>query len=178
MAQRSTIRVGDKTSHGGTVAQGHPFLAIDGKLAAGIGHAVTCPQCEGAHYIVGGVDSFSIGGIPVAVEGMKTSCGATLIASQSSHSLEYTGGPVGQAAASFASGTLPPLMASDDDLEQCFVVRHGETGEPVQGMTYQLTSSGTSLIEDQQLLDGMTRSYSLTDHPDIQFVVWQTQSLT
>lgn len=177
MAQRSTIRVGDKTSHGGTVTQGYPFFTIDGKPAAGIGHAVTCPKCSGNHYIVGGVDSFSVGGIAVAVEGMKTSCGATLIASQGTHLLEHTSGPVEEATANLAPGSLPPLMASDEDLEQCFVFTNSETGEPVQGVTYKLTSAGTGLIDGQQLVDGMTQTCSLTDHPDLKLVAWQTQSL-
>ncbi|MDH0091784.1 PAAR domain-containing protein [Achromobacter mucicolens] len=82
MAARPIIRVGDGTSHGGTVLQGFPFYNIFGRHAAGMGHLVQCPQCQGAFPIIEGVSTFSIHGGHVAIEGMKTSCGATLIASQ------------------------------------------------------------------------------------------------
>ncbi|MEN5160525.1 polymorphic toxin type 44 domain-containing protein [Achromobacter spanius] len=82
MAARPIIRVGDGTSHGGTVLQGFPFYNIFGRHAAGMGHLVQCPQCEGAFPIIEGVSTFAIHGGHVAIEGMKTSCGATLIASQ------------------------------------------------------------------------------------------------
>lgn len=82
MAARPIIRVGDGTSHGGTVLQGFPFYTVFGRHAAGMGHLVQCPQCKGAFPIIEGVSTFSIHGGHVAIEGMKSSCGATLIASQ------------------------------------------------------------------------------------------------
>jgi uncharacterized Zn-binding protein involved in type VI secretion len=173
MATGATIRVGDKTDHGGEVVEGFSFFQIDGKPAAGIGHAVTCPKCSGKHYIVGGVDSFSIGGIAVAIDGMKTSCGATLIASQSTHTLEHTSGPVGDATGKFAADSLPQHIASDEYLEQLFVFKHGDTDEPVQGMAYKLTSNGSNLVDNAQLTSGSTQSCSLTNHPNLQLTAWR-----
>ncbi|MFD4836424.1 PAAR domain-containing protein [Achromobacter sp. NPDC058515] len=82
MIGRPIIRVGDGTSHGGIVVQSFPFYTVNGRQAAGVGHMATCPTCEGAFPIVEGVSNFTVDGVSVAVEGMKTACGATLIASQ------------------------------------------------------------------------------------------------
>lgn len=81
MPQQTVIRVGDKTSHGGTVLEGHPLVTVLGKAVAGVGHHVSCPRCRGNPVIVEGSSFVTMLGIPVAVHGMKTSCGATLIGS-------------------------------------------------------------------------------------------------
>ncbi|RQT01977.1 PAAR domain-containing protein [Burkholderia contaminans] len=41
-----------------------------------------CPKCQGAYPIVQGSSQYSIEGRAVALDGMKTACGASLIASQ------------------------------------------------------------------------------------------------
>jgi uncharacterized Zn-binding protein involved in type VI secretion len=81
MMQKTIIRVGDETSHGGTVLEGHQHFTVLGKLVAGVGHRVSCPRCPGNQVIVEGSTFVTMMGIQVAVEGMKTSCGATLIGS-------------------------------------------------------------------------------------------------
>ncbi|QJE02078.1 PAAR domain-containing protein [Massilia forsythiae] len=92
MGERAIIRQGDRTSHGGTVVEGHPFLLIYGKPAAGAGHKVHCPRCPGNVVIVEGAVNATMMGVRVAVEGMKTSCGATLIASQITATIECGSG--------------------------------------------------------------------------------------
>ncbi|WP_313065239.1 PAAR domain-containing protein [Achromobacter animicus] len=82
MTARPIIRVGDKTTHGGTVLEGFSSYDIDGRAAAGLGHKVNCPKCKGVFPIIEGVPSFAVGDSLVAIEGMKTACGAALIASQ------------------------------------------------------------------------------------------------
>ncbi|MGO4400340.1 PAAR domain-containing protein [Achromobacter sp. PAB15] len=82
MAGLPIVRMGDSTTHGGTVLQGVDQYTIDGRLAAGLGHLVSCPKCEGTFPIVQGVAAFTVDGVALAVEGMRTSCGAELIASQ------------------------------------------------------------------------------------------------
>lgn len=82
MTARPIIRVGDKTTHGGTVLEGFSSYNIDGRAAAGLGHKVDCPKCKGVFPIIEGVPSFAVGDSLVALEGMKTACGAALIASQ------------------------------------------------------------------------------------------------
>lgn len=87
MAQRPVIRKGDKTSHGGVVISGDETINIFGLPMARLGDRVTCPTCAGVHTIIEGITSVS-SDRRTAVEGMKTSCGAVLIASQRFYQLE------------------------------------------------------------------------------------------
>ncbi|EHD1638535.1 PAAR domain-containing protein [Salmonella enterica] len=80
---RDVIRQGDKTDHGGVVTQGFPNTNLNGRPIAGVGHLVACPKCKGIFPIVEGSVAYDIDGIPVALHGMKTACGASLIASGS-----------------------------------------------------------------------------------------------
>lgn len=82
MTKRAIIRIGDPTSHNGTVLEGFSALKVYGKNAAGIGHRGHCPQCKRDFVIVAGAANYTFMGKNVALEGMKTSCGATLIATQ------------------------------------------------------------------------------------------------
>lgn len=41
------IRLGDSTSHGGTVIEAFNQTDLNGKPMAGVGHKVTCPLCKG-----------------------------------------------------------------------------------------------------------------------------------
>lgn len=81
---RDVIRQGDKTDHGGVVTQGFPNTNLNGRPIAGVGHLVACPKCKGIFPIVEGRVAYDIDGIPVALHGMKTACGASLIACGSS----------------------------------------------------------------------------------------------
>jgi uncharacterized Zn-binding protein involved in type VI secretion len=69
MAQLSVIRKGDRTSHGGVVVTGDETVMIFGQPMARLGDRVSSDR-------------------RTALEGMKTSCGATLIASQQFYRLE------------------------------------------------------------------------------------------
>ena len=88
MSQRSVIRKGDKTSHGGVVVTGDETVVIFGQPMARVGDRVTCPKCGDNHTIVEGVQNVG-SDLLTAMEGMRKSCGATLIASQSFYQLEY-----------------------------------------------------------------------------------------
>ncbi|MBB4866989.1 putative Zn-binding protein involved in type VI secretion [Pseudomonas nitritireducens] len=75
------IRLGDSTSHGGTVIQAFGQTNLNGKPMAGVGHQVVCPLCKGVFPIAQGSALLDVDGIAVALHGMKTACGASLIAS-------------------------------------------------------------------------------------------------
>lgn len=83
----SVIRKGDRTSHGGVVVTGDETVIIFGQPMARIGDKVSCPKCSGNHTIVEGAHGVS-SDRQTALEGMKTSCGATLIASQNFYQLD------------------------------------------------------------------------------------------
>jgi uncharacterized Zn-binding protein involved in type VI secretion len=68
------------------VISAHGGKTIDGIPVATVGCKVTCPKCSGTHEIVTGSESASYMGIPLAREGDKTSCGATLVSKGQSRS--------------------------------------------------------------------------------------------
>ncbi|MGN4068262.1 PAAR domain-containing protein [Burkholderia gladioli] len=113
---RAIICVGDTTTHGGRVLEGSATATIDGKPIAGVGHKVLCPQCKGVFPILpatGRRYPHQIAGRDTAIQGMKTACGATLIASQLATTLDdvgageaMTGGAVAAAAGLAPSSTL------------------------------------------------------------------------
>ena len=78
---KDIIRLGDTTTHGGIVLEAFPQTDLNGKPIAGVGHKVSCPLCKGVFPIVEGSNTYTISDIPVALDGMKTACGAVLIAS-------------------------------------------------------------------------------------------------
>jgi uncharacterized Zn-binding protein involved in type VI secretion len=75
------IRLGDRTSHGGTVVEASAMSDIDGIGIARIGDKVTCPV-HGDQTIVGGDMTLVVDGKPVARHGDEIGCGARLIAGQ------------------------------------------------------------------------------------------------
>lgn len=78
----AVILKGDKTTHGGTVLEGFEQVSCLDISVAGVGHQVSCPMCKGTFPIIEGTPQVTFNGIALAVEGMKTACGAKLIASQ------------------------------------------------------------------------------------------------
>lgn len=109
MTARPIIRVGDKTTHGGTVLEGFSSYSIDGRAAAGVGHKVDCPKCNGLFPIIEGVPSFAVGDSLVTLEGMKTACGAALISSQGFARVDPGPGAVTEA---FSDATLSEIGRS------------------------------------------------------------------
>ena len=83
MTQRSIIRLGDHTDHGGSVlASGAPYFTVGGRAVALVGDPCSCPQPDHAPCMIAEGDAdHLIGGVAVAYEGHRTTCGAVLIAS-------------------------------------------------------------------------------------------------
>ena len=86
---KAIIRLGDTTDHGGSVIESITHTNLNGKPMAGKGHMVMCPLCMGLFPIAEGSRTYSVNGSPVALDGMKTTCGATLIASGSCGSVHH-----------------------------------------------------------------------------------------
>lgn len=76
------IRLGDKTSHGGTVVSASSRMFVGAIPVACVGDTCTCPK-KGHNncVIVEGDNIISVDGRAVALEGCKCSCGALLISS-------------------------------------------------------------------------------------------------
>jgi uncharacterized Zn-binding protein involved in type VI secretion len=75
------IRLGDKTSHGGTVLEASQHSDSGGIGIARVGDKASCPM-HGNSPIVSGDATFIVDGKPAARHGDKTGCGAVLIAGQ------------------------------------------------------------------------------------------------
>lgn len=83
------IRIGDKTTHGGSVLTGSGTMKFGGVGVARKGDNVSCPKDgHGATTIVEGNPNYLDQGAPVAFQGHKCGCGCTLISS-------FTAGKVG-----------------------------------------------------------------------------------
>jgi uncharacterized Zn-binding protein involved in type VI secretion len=147
------IRLGDKTSHCGVVIEGSPSDICMGKSIAYIGHKVQCPKCKGAFPIVEGAMTTTFYGKGVALAGMRTACGAVLIASQFTDIVEYGGG--GGSSTRSAAKTSSPLSTasasaplnddvrapenfSESKFDDKFVLLDAETGQPLSHTEYAI----------------------------------------
>lgn len=79
---RPLIVKGDLTTHGGVVMECSDASSINDKGIARVGDLVMCPV-HGRTVIDTGDDDYEVGDQPAAREGDRTSCGALLIAGQS-----------------------------------------------------------------------------------------------
>jgi uncharacterized Zn-binding protein involved in type VI secretion len=71
-------RMGDSTSHGGTIVTGAERTLIDGMPAARMGDLHSCPE-HGTTEIVQGSEKTLIEGKPAARVGDMTDCGAVIV---------------------------------------------------------------------------------------------------
>ncbi|MFM0739967.1 PAAR domain-containing protein [Paraburkholderia xenovorans] len=69
--------LGTPTTHGGIVTSASAGVIVDGRAAARVGDAVSCPVHGPGVITNGGLGT--IGGRPVARHGSGTTCGATLV---------------------------------------------------------------------------------------------------
>lgn len=76
------IRIGDKTTGGGTVLSGSSGVQFDGIGVAREGDPVHCPiPGHGRTVIAEGHPAFKDNGVPVAFHGHRCACDCTLISS-------------------------------------------------------------------------------------------------
>jgi len=163
------IRKGDPTSHGGVVLEGSMADICMGQPIAYVGHKVQCPKCKGVFPIAEGVLFTTFYGKGVAVAGMKTACGAVLIATQFTDTVEWSSGGAGagssraanaskaQALGTAAAGVAASAMANypaDSPDEQIRVVDH-KTGEPVPELAYYIKGPDGSIYTGQTDADGL-----------------------
>lgn len=75
------VRMGDKTTHGGTVISADFSFTMDGKAVARVGDLTVCPRCKGIFPITDGLQGAVSMGQAMAVHMAATACGARVIAS-------------------------------------------------------------------------------------------------
>jgi uncharacterized Zn-binding protein involved in type VI secretion len=77
---KGVIRLNDPTTHGGKVVAAAPNSVVMGVAVARKGDLCVCPmRGHEVCFIAEGDPQVLIDGVPVAFEGHKTTCGATLI---------------------------------------------------------------------------------------------------
>lgn len=150
---RAVICKGDPTSHGGDVIEGNEDATTDGRPIAQKGHMTHCPKCKGNFPISEGVDFHTYAGIGTAVEGMRTACGATLIATTTKDSMLIDDQSEAEAvmAAPSAAKPAPAKYAGS------FRAVDEGSGSPVPGMPYRIE------LPDGTTLRGVTNSDGYTE---------------
>lgn len=150
--ERAVICKGDRTSHGGVVLEGDGICTTGGRPITKMGHMTFCPLCKGKFPIVEGLNFFTFLGVGTVVDGMKTACGAKMIASQ--HAMVIDDGAGGGAGAVAA----PPRVASNSaDFGAMFRAVDKTTGKPVHGMHYRIE------LSDGRTLQGATNEQGETE---------------
>lgn len=142
------IRLGDPTSHGGKVLEGSMVDICHGKPIAYIGHKVSCPKCKGTYPIVEGVQTTTFYGKGVAVAGMKTACGATLIATQFTDTVEWSSGAsqhssaaAAKAASALAAAVTGVRLARPDDSDSALYDEQSQLpGQVAEGVPYLIVA--------------------------------------
>ncbi|MGV4733222.1 PAAR domain-containing protein [Burkholderia pseudomallei] len=150
------IREGDTTDHGGRVLACTSTNMVFGKPLALEGDMVSCPRCKGVFPIVGVRNrGTTFGGRAVAAEGDVTACGATLIASQGSATVEPTSGAGGSVGA--GKSVLAQTVAHDDGAYRGrFQLVDDETRTPLTNHPYTITSADGKKIQGTTDASGHT----------------------
>lgn len=79
---RGVIRLGDMTTHGGSVIHASSKIVMEGRPVALVGDLVSCPRDgHGINPIIEGSSMMSFEGRAVAIDGCKSACGCALISS-------------------------------------------------------------------------------------------------
>lgn len=158
---RRVIRLGDATSHGGTVVSATSNFLVMGRPVARLGDKCTCPK-KGHHncVIVEGDTAWTIDGMPVALEGHKISCGAVLISSSPNSGRADSGGsssaPIfGQNAATNRNDAL-----HQQAYDQHFLLINDQTTTPMENIPYRITLSDGRIFEGVSDKNGLSQKVS------------------
>ncbi len=151
------IREGDTTSHGGRVLACTSNNVMFGKPMALLGDMVSCPKCKGVFPIVDvKVNSMTFGGRPVATEGDKTACGASLIASQGSAHVEQVSGAAGNVGG--GKSVIPQQESTSGGVYRGrFQVVDEKTGNPVPNHAYSFQTPDGATVKGTTDTSGFTQ---------------------
>ncbi|WP_198118984.1 PAAR domain-containing protein [Massilia rhizosphaerae] len=171
MSARAIIRKGDATSHGGKVLEGWEHTSLYGLPIAGLGHKVWCPKCKGNFPITEGAANHVFGSIGTALEGMLTACGATLIASQHTATVEYADDARSESlrdqGASSGQATGP-----GESFDRYFLLLDSATGKPLRRRRYAICLPDGSSLEGATDDQGHTKLCSASASHIVELVVF------
>jgi uncharacterized Zn-binding protein involved in type VI secretion len=172
MMERAVICKGDPTSHGGKVLEGNELVTTNGRALAQKGHLTICPQCKGTYPIAEGLDFHTYAGVGTAVDGMKTACGAKLIATQHAMVIDDGGGD--------ATPPPPPAslaQAAEESAKYSGAFRAVDetTGEPIAGLPYRIELPNGSIVRGVTDEDGNTECIT-SDKADTIKLYWEAEA--
>jgi len=170
------IRLGDSTSHGGKVIEGSESDICMGKPIAFIGHKVQCPKCKGIFPIVEGAQTTTFYGKGVALAGMHTACGAVLIASQFTDTVELGGGAasatrprkiadqtyVSEASSESEHASAAQMVSTESRFDDRFTLLDADSGEPLSFTEYAIRRATGEFEYGTSDADGRTHLLSAT----------------
>lgn len=120
-----------------------------------------CPKCKGSFAIIEGAQTATFYGRGVALEGMRTACGAVLIATQFTDTVDYSAGKIGRSEnrvpSQYATTCQPEEdgqsfkspphsnMVNEEITEEHFYSLLDQDGNPATGYLYDL-HSGQGLV--------------------------------
>lgn len=158
---KEIIRQGDPTSHGGKVIEGSLTDICFDKPIAYMGHQTYCPLCKGNFPIVEGAMTTSFYGNGVALAGMRTACGATLIPTQFTDTVEWGAGSQSTPTSGANQAGTSPLMSVESATDHAgsapaspvatsaapnayqydlvFLVQDQDTAQPLASTPYKIT---------------------------------------
>lgn len=175
MVMRAVICKDDPTSHGGVVLEGNVRSTANGRPIALQGHMTYCPQCKGNFPIAEGLSFHSYNGVGTVVEGMKTACGAILIATTTKGFMmiddrsEAAASAAAAAAASAAQAILPNAGS--------FRAVDERTGKPVPDMPYRIELPDGSALRGVTNADGYTERVTGHDPASVR-LHWESGAAT
>jgi len=166
--ERAVICQGGPTSHGGKVLEGASHATVDGRPISLRGHQTFCPQCKGTFPIVEGLDFHTFAGLGTAVDGMKTACGAKLIATQQQMFIDDGAGG-DESDAPFNSTAKPSTQYHGS-----FRAIDKDTGKPVEGRPYRIVLADGRTLRGVTDVDGNTQQVSSPDLSSVQ-LHWESE---
>jgi uncharacterized Zn-binding protein involved in type VI secretion len=156
------IRLGDSTSHGGTVIEGSQFDTCMGKPIAYVGHRVRCPKCKGIFSIVEGAQTTTFYGKGVALAGMRTACGAVLIASQFTDTVTYGIGAATTNISNKSSANSFGDLTTSNRYDDRFILLDEATAEPLSFTEYAIRRASGKVEYGTTDANGHTHLLSAT----------------
>lgn len=171
--QRSYLKVGDKSSAGGTVVEGIRGATHDGVELTFLGAKVQCPACKSTGVIVARGPRLpgSMMGKDRALENDSCACKCspppTMIASQSVMFESFEGNAL--ASMGFAANG-ERLQHAANSYDQHFRIINSD-GEPVEGLPYLLKCADGTILKGTTSANGATDFVSANDMHDVQLLL-------
>lgn len=170
---RSYLKVGDKSSAGGTVVEGIARTTHNGTELTFVGAQVSCPACKSVGRIVPTGPRWPDSWMEkqAALEGDICACKCepppVMIASQSDMFESYEGHELASMGYTAAGESIEHATKAYD---QHFRIINSD-GEPVEGLPYVIKSADGTAVQGVTLANGKTELLSAHDAHEVQFLL-------